>query len=63
MTGPYDSVIGIKKEAALERFLNQMPQKFTIARGDLSLNAVLIKCDPETGLSSNIERLQIPLSQ
>ncbi|MGA1842486.1 MAG: TIGR00282 family metallophosphoesterase [bacterium] len=61
MTGPYDSIIGIKKDAALERFLTQVPQKFTIAKTDLSLNAVLIKCDTETGLALGIERLQLPL--
>lgn len=62
MTGPYDSIIGIKKEAALERFLTQIPQKFTIAKTDLSLNAVLIRCDTETGLALGIERIQLPLS-
>ncbi|MBN2374567.1 TIGR00282 family metallophosphoesterase [bacterium] len=61
MTGPFDSVIGIKKEIVLERFLTQMPQKFTLANRDLAMNAALIDCDPETGKARGIERLQIPL--
>ena len=60
MTGPFDSVIGIRKEAALERFLTQMPQKFTIANRNLCLNAVVIDCDLVTGLARGIERIQTP---
>ena len=40
MTGPFDSVIGIKKEAILERFLMQMPNKFDVAKGDVRLQGV-----------------------
>lgn len=61
MTGPFDSVIGIKKDAALQRFLTQMPQKFTIASQDLCLNAVAIDCDPDTGMARGIKRIQMPL--
>jgi metallophosphoesterase (TIGR00282 family) len=61
MTGPHDSVIGIRKEIAMERFLTQMPQRFTTANGDLRLNAVVIRCHAESGLAEGIERIQLPL--
>lgn len=60
MTGPFDSIIGIKKEIVLERFLKQMPQKFNVASGDLNLNAVLIESDNKTGKATAIKSLQIP---
>ena len=31
MTGPYDSVIGMKTQAAINRFLYQTPQKYETA--------------------------------
>ena len=57
MTGPYDSVIGIKKETILEKFLTQMPSRFEPAEADARLCAVLIRADAETGRAHSIERL------
>ena len=57
MTGPYDSVIGIKKETILEKFLTQMPSRFEPAEDDARLCAVLIRADAETGRAHSIERL------
>ena len=57
MTGPYDSVIGIKKETILEKFLTQMPSRFEPAEADARLCAVLIRADTETGRAHSIERL------
>ena len=33
MTGPIDSVIGVDRELAIQRFLTQMPKRFEPARG------------------------------
>jgi metallophosphoesterase (TIGR00282 family) len=59
MTGPYDSVIGIKKETILEKFLTQMPARFEPAEGDARLSAVLIRADTESGRALSIERLML----
>lgn len=61
MTGPFDSIIGTKKEAVLERFLNQMPNKFDVAKGDVRLQGVLINLDQDTGRSLGIERINLPV--
>jgi len=58
MTGPYDSVIGVKKEMILERFLNGMPARFEAAKGDVRLCAAVVECDEATGRASGIERLE-----
>ena len=57
MTGPMDSVIGVKKELIINRFLTQMPDKFEIAGGDCVLSAVVIDVDSSTGMATNIERI------
>jgi len=58
MTGPLDSVIGVKKEAVLEKFITQMPRKFEVAAGPYQFNAVIIDIDIQTGRAKNIKRVQ-----
>lgn len=59
MTGPYDGVIGVKKELVIGRFLNNMPVRFEPASGDVRLCAVIVDCDSETGRAKSIERLML----
>ncbi len=61
MTGPTDSVIGVDKDLALQRFLSQMPNRFEPAKGPVSLHGAVIRIDPETGRGLSIERLRVPL--
>jgi 2',3'-cyclic-nucleotide 2'-phosphodiesterase len=58
MTGPHDSIIGVRKELALRRMRAQMPVRFQPADGDLRLHGVVIEIDPGTGRASRIERIQ-----
>lgn len=57
MTGPYDSVIGMDKQAVLQKFLSQLPARFEVAKGDVRLHAVLIEADPLTGRALSIQRI------
>lgn len=59
MTGPTDSVIGVKKEQAIARFLYQTPHRFEIPKGPVHLDAVVIDIDSATGKAKSIERIQI----
>ena len=45
MTGPFDSVIGIKKDTILQRFLLQIPTKFDVAKGPAVLEGAIIEID------------------
>jgi metallophosphoesterase (TIGR00282 family) len=58
MTGPRDSVIGMRPEDAIPKFLTQMPRRFTVADGPAQLNAVLVDIE-DGGRASAIQRLQI----
>ncbi len=60
MTGPYDSIIGMKTEAALNRFLYQTPQKYQTATEQVHLCGLFIKVDCETGNAKQIERILLP---
>jgi 2',3'-cyclic-nucleotide 2'-phosphodiesterase len=58
MTGPYDSVIGMDKEAVLRKFLTLMPARYEVGKNDVRLAAVLIEVDSETGRASSIQRVR-----
>jgi hypothetical protein len=60
MTGPYDSVIGMKVQPALNRFLFQTPQKYETAADNVHLCGVLLKIHPETGKAKEIKRIFFP---
>jgi hypothetical protein len=60
MTGPSESVIGVRKEDAIARFLTQRPRKFEIPKGPAHLDAVLIDIDPLTGKANSIQRIHVP---
>ena len=55
MTGPHDSVIGVRTEIALRRFLTQLPARSEPALGDVRLEGALFECDAETGRATRIE--------
>ncbi|GFO70586.1 2',3'-cyclic-nucleotide 2'-phosphodiesterase [Geomonas limicola] len=59
MTGSFDSVIGVRKEDAIEKFVTQRPAKFEVAKKDIRVNGVVIEVDEKTGLALKIERINI----
>lgn len=61
MVGPLDSVIGIRKELSVERFLTQRPSGFEVAKGLVYLQGVVIDLDEQTGLARSITRVREPL--
>jgi len=58
MTGPVNSVIGMKKDIVLHRFLTQMPSKFEVAKGQTIISGAVVELDPYTGKAISIERVQ-----
>ena len=60
MTGPYDSVIGLKKEIALRRFLLQTPHKYEMASHDVRLCGVYLQADMESGKALKFESIVYP---
>ena len=57
MSGPYDSVIGMEKEAVIRKFLDQMPARFEVAKGDVRLCGALIEANPADGRALSIQRI------
>jgi hypothetical protein len=63
MTGPEDSIIGMKSDAVIKHFLFQTHARFEPSNAGPMLNAVLIDIDEATGKSTAIKRIfeRIPL--
>jgi metallophosphoesterase (TIGR00282 family) len=59
MTGPYESIIGMKPEKVLERFLMNTPRPFEPARRDLQLRGALVDADETTGKATAIRRVKV----
>jgi len=57
MVGPRDSVIGVKKENIIEKFITCMPQKFTVSKNDVWINGVVIDIDEKSGKARDIKRI------
>ncbi len=57
MTGPYESIIGMRIEKVLRRFKLHSPSAFEVAKRDVRLAAVEIDIDESTGLARGVERL------
>jgi hypothetical protein len=55
MCGAHDSVIGVKKEIIIRRFLTEMPAQFEVADSDVRLNGVVLTS--EGGRAIAVRRL------
>ncbi len=61
MTGPHDSVLGVKAELAIHRMRTGMPVRFEPAEGDVRIEGAVIECDG-SGRATAIEpvRVEVP---
>ena len=60
MCGDYDSVIGMRKELSVARFVRRMPtERLTPAEGEATVCGVLIDTDDKTGLARSVEPLRL----
>jgi metallophosphoesterase (TIGR00282 family) len=60
MCGDYDSVIGMKKEGAIARFVRKMPgERMAPSDGDGTICGVMVETDDQTGLAKRIAPLRL----
>lgn len=60
MCGDYDSVIGMTKGPALNRFIKKMPgEKLSPAEGPATLCGALVETDDATGLARHIQPIRL----
>ena len=59
MTGPVDSVLGVKKEIIVKWFMTQTHHRFELSDNPISLSGVIVEADENTGKALSIERITI----
>lgn len=60
MTGPYDGILGVDRQAVLKQFVTGLPVRFEVIKeGKRQLNACLVTIDTKTGAAIGIERIMI----
>jgi len=59
MCGPYDSVLGRRKDRVVQYMSTNMPAPFDVATNDVRLCGVLAEIDPESGRAISIERMEV----
>lgn len=60
MSGCFDSVIGVKKELSIQRFLSKRSVKYEAAEGIPGYGCVIIELDDHSGRAVNITRIRVP---
>ena len=59
MTGPVESVLGVKPELAIEKFKTKMPVRFDLATGECKMDCIIFEVDEKTGRTKSVERMEI----
>lgn len=60
MTGPYDSVLGMKKDIAIKRLLLQTAHKYEVAENQPRVSGVSLVIDETTGMAQSISPFVSP---
>lgn len=59
MTGPVQSVLGVKPELVIQKMRTKMPVRFDLADGDCRMDGAVLSIDEKSGKTISIERIQI----
>lgn len=59
MTGPYDSVLGRRKDRVIKSLTSGMPQYYEVARRDVRVCGVVVVADEKTGRALDIQRFEL----
>ena len=59
MTGPYESVLGVKPELAVKKFKEKLPVRFDLAEGKCKMDCIKFVIDEKTGRTTELQRMEI----
>jgi calcineurin-like phosphoesterase len=60
MTGPHDSVIGVRPELAIQRMRTGVPVRFQTAEGDVRIEGALVECSTD-GRATSCVTVRVPV--
>ena len=59
MTGPVNSILGVKKELSIRFMKEKLPVKFENASGNCKIECIIFEIDENTGLTKSVKRYRI----
>ncbi len=59
MTGPIESVLGVKPELAIKKFKEKLPVRFELASGKCKMDCILFNIDDKSGKTISLKRMSI----
>lgn len=59
MTGPVESVLGVKKEIVISSFTEKLPVRFETADGKCAMGCCLFDIDEKTGQTRSVQRFNV----
>ena len=59
MTGPIESVLGVRPQQSMEFFLGGLPGRYQAADGPCSAQGCIFTLNSDTGLCTDVERIEI----
>lgn len=59
MTGPAESVLGVKPELAIRKFKEKLPVRFELSTEPCMLNGIVFSVDEKSGKSTSVKRIKI----
>lgn len=63
MTGPYDSILGRRKDAVLSSMITAVPTPFDVATEKTRMHGIIVDVSAETGRATSIERIAVPAAK
>lgn len=63
MTGPHDSILGVKKEIIIKKFKDNLPARFEPSEDGIRLNGIVVTIDEINKVATSIKRLDIALEE
>ncbi len=58
MSGPVGGILGTATEPVVARFTTKMPQRFSVAGGNIEIRGALFELDPDTGRVISVSRVR-----
>lgn len=59
MTGPYESILGVRSDIVVKKFKDKLPVKFETASGKCKLDCIKFTIDEKSGKTVSVKRLEI----
>ncbi len=63
MAGPFDSIIGVRKDQVIERFLKGINVRFSVGGNSPCIEGLAVEIDDATGKALSVERIHEPVTE